>query len=106
MVHAAGLRLSVAIQNPFIKGGCWLTADALQFETMLVPVIFLIFAIYIFIRSLKLLHELLPQPRKKGMGWLAILMHVSGLFVWFSVGVVAFMVSMTGLTRNLILVLQ
>jgi hypothetical protein len=76
---------------------------------MLTITLFLGMATVIFAYSLRLLREIFPASRPQGYGrkscrgWL---MHVSGLVLWFSAGVVSFVTALTSLFEKLILYLQ
>lgn len=77
---------------------------------MLMSTMFLVFAIYVFVVSLRLLREFFQQ-RAEGegetdLGLSGRGMRASGLIIWFSAGVIAFMTGMAGFTEVLIQALQ
>jgi len=65
-------------------------------------------AIYIFWRSLRMLQELLhPEDPYRGLlGIVRSFSFASGLLLWFSVGIMAFITGLTGLFEKVIIALQ
>lgn len=75
---------------------------------LVINLLSIVAAAYIFKRSLQLLYELIdPDEAYNGLVGLArVVASMSGLLIWFSVGTMMMVVGLTGLFNKMIIALQ